>query len=246
MYSLFIDSSVVDKTHIALWQNAELSYYHRAAKLPAELIAAAMHRSKRQLSELSFLTLILGPGSYTNLRSGICAVKALSYALKIPVITLNWLQIRAALYTQEHTQKYIQKHTQKYVQEHAQNFSFPTATPKLLPIMHAIRDYFYFQVIADNSSAAPMRLSQTEIANFAKQHQGYVWLPIVLEGDSFPNLPVPELAEPCYIQANYETLLAQIQALALNQYQAQNLVKHSCQLDFAPLYFAAPVNSNPA
>lgn len=226
IYSLFIDTSAARKTHLALWRNSELCEHICDSQMPAEIIARIMAKNAQKLTQLKFITTILGPGSYTNLRLGISAVKALAYALQIPVITLDWLQIRGALYIAKQGEK---KHN-------------------LLPIIHAIRDYFCLQVLSEIpeklSMSAPIRLRQSEIPEFAEKYYPYVCLPIVIEGESFPELPQLELASPLFIHANYADLLPQIHRIATAKY-LENLanIKHNPanNLDFSPLYFSAPI-----
>lgn len=230
IYSLFIDTSATRKTHLALWRNSGLCEHICDSQMPAEIIARIMTKNKCNLAQLRFITTILGPGSYTNLRLGISAVKALAYALQIPVITLDWLQIRGALYVAKEGEKKL----------------------NLLPIIHAIRDYFFLQALPETpeklSISAPIRLCQSEIPEFAQKYYPHIFLPIVIEGEGFPQVPQINLSSPLYIQANYADLLPRIHALATAKY-LENLEnindKPTNNLDFSPLYFSAPITPKP-
>jgi tRNA threonylcarbamoyladenosine biosynthesis protein TsaB len=59
-------------------------------------IQQIVHEHHLPLQQLSAIAISAGPGSYTGLRVGMAAAKGLCYALKIPLITLNTLQIMAA------------------------------------------------------------------------------------------------------------------------------------------------------
>jgi len=58
-------------------------------------IQSLLKETKTQASELSAIAVSKGPGSYTGLRIGVSAAKGLAYALKIPLISLDTLQIMA-------------------------------------------------------------------------------------------------------------------------------------------------------
>jgi tRNA threonylcarbamoyladenosine biosynthesis protein TsaB len=49
-----------------------------------------------QLKDVQAIAISAGPGSYTGLRVGMASAKGLCYALKIPLITINTLQMMAA------------------------------------------------------------------------------------------------------------------------------------------------------
>src|SRR5215831_19352433 len=65
--------------------------------------AAWLHRAIQELvkntgltlSDLDAIAISIGPGSYTGLRIGLSAAKGLCYALNIPLISVNTLQMMA-------------------------------------------------------------------------------------------------------------------------------------------------------
>lgn len=63
--------------------------------LPA--IEALLHERELTPSSLAGITAVAGPGSFTGIRVGLAAVKALAQALEIPVVTLSRLAILAHL-----------------------------------------------------------------------------------------------------------------------------------------------------
>lgn len=73
---------------------AEQGYSH-AEKLHV-FIEAVLHTSQLQFKDLSAIAVSQGPGSYTGLRIGVSAAKGLCYALKIPLIAVDTLEILAS------------------------------------------------------------------------------------------------------------------------------------------------------
>ena len=58
-------------------------------------IQSIMKENGVSITELSAVGVTSGPGSYTGIRVGMAAAKGLCYALKVPLITLNTLEILA-------------------------------------------------------------------------------------------------------------------------------------------------------
>lgn len=222
MYSLFIDSSSKNCVHLALWQKHKLGLYLTKSELPAKLLNELISQTSVKLTQLSFITTILGPGSYTSLRVGIASIKALAYALKIPIIALDWFQIRAELFSSENL-----------------------ITP--IPIIHAIHEFFCVQSVSTaNNNPSPIRLAKNELLSFAQNFANPMYLPIVLEAENFPKLglePQLKIDKPLFIQTEYQQLIHQIQKLSLSYYNAQIF---SSPQQIKPLYFGPVTIKNPA
>lgn len=54
-----------------------------------------LHKNNLVINQLDAIAVSIGPGSYTGLRVGLAAAKGLCYALQIPLITVNTLEIMA-------------------------------------------------------------------------------------------------------------------------------------------------------
>ena len=77
---LTLDSNTQQRDHAAWMHNA---------------IQLMMDNAGLSMKDLSAIAVSAGPGSYTGLRVGMASAKGLSYALKIPMISLNTLEIMA-------------------------------------------------------------------------------------------------------------------------------------------------------
>jgi tRNA threonylcarbamoyladenosine biosynthesis protein TsaB len=58
-------------------------------------IAGLLQKSGKTIKDLNAVAISIGPGSYTGLRVGLAAAKGFCYALNIPLITANSLQVIA-------------------------------------------------------------------------------------------------------------------------------------------------------
>lgn len=97
---LFIDTSQAVST-VAITKNStpEVILHNNQPLEQAAVInlsiESALHQSSLNLKDLNCIMLCAGPGSYTGLRVGLSTVKGLCYALNIPFISYNRLQLIA-------------------------------------------------------------------------------------------------------------------------------------------------------
>lgn len=68
---------------------------HGSARTLVPAIAALLERCGRTPSQLDAVAVISGPGSFTGLRVGIATAKSLAYALHIPVVAVDGLDVIA-------------------------------------------------------------------------------------------------------------------------------------------------------
>lgn len=67
-----------------------------SAKTLAPAIDRLLSRLAIDVTELSAIALLTGPGSFTGLRVGVATAKAMAYALKIPAIEIDTLDVIAS------------------------------------------------------------------------------------------------------------------------------------------------------
>ena len=97
---LNIDTAL-DNAYISLAENEkglgyainETTKDHAAWMQPA--IYKLIKESGCRIADLNAIGVSIGPGSYTGLRIGLSTAKGLCFALKIPLITINTLEIMA-------------------------------------------------------------------------------------------------------------------------------------------------------
>ena len=86
---------------VALWLNGRLlgemtqnvGLTHSVTYLP--LIESLMEHCSRRMDEIDLYAVTVGPGSFTGIRIGISAVKAMAYAAKKPVFGVSTLEAMA-------------------------------------------------------------------------------------------------------------------------------------------------------
>ncbi len=87
---------------VAVWADGRIRYEaaainkltHSESLMP--MLDEALTRSDVDKKELTHLAVTVGPGSFTGVRIGVTAVKALSHALNIPCIPVSALEATAA------------------------------------------------------------------------------------------------------------------------------------------------------
>jgi tRNA threonylcarbamoyladenosine biosynthesis protein TsaB len=110
MTTLTIDTSthhcsvaIVDNAGSLLSMVFEPKPHQQAARL-MRMIEAALAQASLHYHQLSNLAVILGPGSFTGLRIGIAAAKALKLSLNIPLYGLTSLEVLATEALHHHPQ----------------------------------------------------------------------------------------------------------------------------------------------
>ena len=73
-----------------------------SAKTLAPAIDRLLRRLAIDVTELSAIALLTGPGSFTGLRVGVATAKAMAYALKIPAIEIDTLDVIASQIPPDH------------------------------------------------------------------------------------------------------------------------------------------------
>ena len=105
---LFIDTTAAHSAiHLLTAANTIKSFYSNEPKLQAALINIAIDDLFREagvsLSDLDGVVVNAGPGSYTDLRIALSCAKGLCFALDIPLIATNKLQLIALTYLHQVT-----------------------------------------------------------------------------------------------------------------------------------------------
>ncbi|MBA2250622.1 MAG: tRNA (adenosine(37)-N6)-threonylcarbamoyltransferase complex dimerization subunit type 1 TsaB, partial [Chitinophagaceae bacterium] len=108
-------------------QKDHASFLHTAIK-------NLLDKSGILISQLNAIAVTAGPGSYTGIRVGMAAAKGLAYALQIPLISLNTLEVIAMC-------SIIQS-------ENKDAFFCPMIDARRMEVFTAVYDQFLKEIIA--------------------------------------------------------------------------------------------------
>ncbi len=89
-----ICSTALTADGMVITHREELTARNHAASLSGQ-ISACLEHSRRLGLRLDAVAVSIGPGSYTGLRIGLSEAKGLAYALKVPLIGVDTLQLLA-------------------------------------------------------------------------------------------------------------------------------------------------------
>ncbi len=100
MKILFIDASTKSLC-LGIYNNAKVYEYNletgrKLSSLISVTIKRVVEAAGLQISDIDYFACGLGPGSFTGMRVVIATIKALSYALKKPIIGISTLDILAS------------------------------------------------------------------------------------------------------------------------------------------------------
>ena len=111
-------------------------------------IEQLLNQNNTHLQQLNAIAISAGPGSYTGLRVGMAAAKGLCYALHIPLITINTLQIMAAS-----------------VKDTSAELLCPMIDARRMEVFTAIYDRQLFEVMPPKNLILDETVFQTELSN---------------------------------------------------------------------------------
>lgn len=86
--------SISNNGEIVVYKEISTQGFAHAENLHV-FISEVLEQAQLKLSDLQAIAVSKGPGSYTGLRIGVSAAKGLSYALNVPLIAIDTLEILA-------------------------------------------------------------------------------------------------------------------------------------------------------
>jgi tRNA threonylcarbamoyladenosine biosynthesis protein TsaB len=102
MSTLLSIDTATGKAQVSAWRDGSVLHalYNDAQKDHAAFLQPALQQLLKEadidIKEINAVAVNAGPGSYTGLRVGMASAKGLCYALDIPLITLNGLELLTA------------------------------------------------------------------------------------------------------------------------------------------------------
>ena len=102
MATLLCIDTATGKAQVSAWRDGSVlqALYNDAQKDHAAFLQPALQQLAKEagmgMKDIDAVAVNAGPGSYTGLRVGMASAKGLCYALRIPLITLNGLELLTA------------------------------------------------------------------------------------------------------------------------------------------------------
>jgi tRNA threonylcarbamoyl adenosine modification protein YeaZ len=81
-----------DKQNLAYYKHPDLN---QQAELLAVQIDTILHQSNMEISDIDYIAITVGPGSFTGIRVGIALAKGIAAAANIPLIGISTLEVIA-------------------------------------------------------------------------------------------------------------------------------------------------------
>lgn len=153
---------------------------HAEALIP--LIARVMQEAKLAFGDLDRIVVTTGPGSFTGLRVGISAARALALAAKIPAVGVSTLSAYAAPYLGADNKSPVvvaidARHDQAYLQVFDAGGKTLVA-PRLAPLQDAIRA----------ASDAPSRIVGSAARSVAERLTSAAPAPLTVDDSAAPDI----------------------------------------------------------
>ena len=81
----------------------------KASRALMPMIDSALKQVELNIADADFVSVVIGPGSFTGIRIGVSAARALAYALNKPVVSVNSCELAA--YNSRKAKEYLPRST---------------------------------------------------------------------------------------------------------------------------------------